>query len=430
MAVKGPLSGIRVLCLEQVHVLPQGTAYLTDFGAEVVRVESLENMTDRKGGTYPDNKVGEQWWNESGGFAFRNANKESLCLEVRHPKGRDTFLRLVANSDVVCDNFRPGTMKRLGFDYDSLVKINPGIIVMNCCAYGYGGPWSPMGARARTIDAASGLTSLTGFEGGPAIRASSNYMDHTGANNVTFALLLAIFRKMETGKGTRIDFSMQETGTQSIGPAILEAQEGYTRPRLDTGHLWKAPHRVYPCTGDDHWIAITCASDEEWVRLKGAMNNPSWAADHALDTAAGRHRHRKELDKHMAQFTAKWDFLELTHFLQEKGVTAGAAQSTLEIFNDPHLNIRGYFQEFDNSKQPQVGPRVHPHRPFFIPNAPTGITFVADLGEHNTKVLKEIGGLSDKEIEELVELGILNTRPKPTEEPPVIAGASAPPREG
>ena len=233
MSPNGPLSGIRVLCLEQVHVLPQGTDYLTDFGAEVVRVESLDNMTDRKGGQFPDDKFSEQWWNESGGFAFRNANKESLCLEVRHPKGRDTFLRLVKNADVVCDNFRPGTMKRLGFDYDSLVKVNPEIIVMNCCAYGSTGPWSPMGARARTVDVMSGLTHITGYEGGPALRASSNYMDHTGANNVTFAILLALFQKKETGKGTRIDFSMQETGSQSIGAALLEAQEGYARPRLD-----------------------------------------------------------------------------------------------------------------------------------------------------------------------------------------------------
>jgi len=429
MSAKLPLAGVKVLCLEQVHVLPQGTDYLTDFGAEVIRVESLDNIADRKGGSYPDNKFTEEWWNESGGFAFRNANKESLCLEVRHPKGRDAFLRLVKNSDVVCDNFRPGTMKRLGFDYESLVKINPQIIVLNCTAYGYGGPWSPMGARARTVDCMTGLTSLTGYEGGPPVRASSNYMDHTGANNVTFALLLAIYKKQETGKGSWVDFSMQETGSQSIGPALLEAQEGYTRPRLETGHLWKSPHHVYPCTGTDHWIAITVASDAEWERLKGAMGNPAWAADHALDTVQGRHNHRKEVDKHMAEWTAKFDFLDLTHMLQEKGVTAGAAQSTLEIFNDPHLNIREYFQEFDNSKQPQVGPRIHPHRPFFIPNAPTGITFVANLGEHNTKVLKEVGGFSDKEIEELVELGILNTRPHPNEEPPVIVGANAAPRE-
>lgn len=414
------LEGVRVLCLEQVHVLPQGTEYLTDFGAEVIRVESLDNLADRRGGPFPDNVIGEQWWNETGSFTYRNAMKKSLCLEVRHPKGKEVFLKLVKNVDVVCDNFRPGTMKRLGFDHDSLVKINPAIITLSCTAYGYGGPWSPMGARARTVDCMTGLTSLTGYEGGPAQRASGNYMDHTGGNNTTFALLLAIYSKKMTGKGMRIDVSMQETGGQSIGPALLEAQEGYARPRLDTGHLWKSPHRVYPCTGKDHWIAITVSSDEEWGRLKGAMGNPAWAASHELDTILGRHNNRKEIDKNMAEWTKDFDFLDLTHMLQEKGVTAGAAQTTAEIFNDPHLNIRDYFQEFDNPKQPQVGPRMYPRRPFTIPNAPTSLDWVANLGEHNEKILKELAGLSDKEVEQLIELGILNTQPRPTDDKPVL----------
>lgn len=414
------LEGIRVLSLEQVHVLPQGTSYLTDFGAEVIRVESIDNINDRRGGPYPDDVIGDEWWNETGGFTYRNGNKESLCLEVRHPKGKEVFLRLVKHCDIVCDNFRPGTMKRLGFDHESLAAINPGIITLSCTAYGHTGPWRMMGARARTIDAACGLTYLTGYEGGRAIRASSNYMDHTGGNNTTWALLLAIYRKKMTGKGMRVDVSMQESGTQSIGPAILEAQEGYVRPRLDTGHLWKSPHRVYPCKGDDKWIAITVSSDAEWQRLKGAMGNPAWAADHKLDTVVGRHNGRKEIDESMAGWTKDKDMLEITHFLQAKGVTAGACQSVVEIFDDPHLHLREYFQTFDNPKQPQVGPRVFPRRPFAIPDMPTGIVESANLGEHNTKVLKEMGGLTDGEIEQLVELGILNTRPRPTEERPVL----------
>ena len=159
------LNGIRVLSLEQVHVLPWGTAFLADFGAEVVRVESATHMNDRRSGPFPDNVPGEHWWNEGGTFAYWARNKKSLCLDVTNALGKEVFLKLVARSDIVTDNFRPGTMQRLGLDHDSLAKIKPDIITLSCTAYGHTGPWRAYGARARTVDAVCGLSSLTGYEG-------------------------------------------------------------------------------------------------------------------------------------------------------------------------------------------------------------------------------------------------------------------------
>ena len=413
------LDGIRVLSLEQVHVLPWGTGFLADFGAEVIRVESLDHMNDRHGGPFPDKVVGEEWWNEGGTFTYWNRNKESICLEVADPKGKEVFLRLIKNCDIVTDNFRPGTMRRLGFDHESLAKINPKIITCSVTAYGHTGSWRQAGARARTVDASSGLTYLCGFEDGPAQRASPNYLDHTGGNNAAFAMLLAIYRMRKTGKGSRIDLSMQETGTQSIGPAILEAQEGYVRKRIDTGHMWKAPHHVYPCKGEDRWVAITCSDDEEWKRLKAAMGNPQWATDSAFDNAPGRLARRQEIDALIAEWTAPWDNVEVTHHLQKAGVTAGAALDGKQLWGDPHLNARGYYDNFDNKFQPQVGPRKYAGRPFRIPNIPVSLHQSPNLGQQNTKVLKEMGGLTEGEIEQLVELGIINTRPRPTEETPL-----------
>ena len=176
-------------------------------------------------------------------------NKESLCLDVTEPRGKEVFLKLVAQSDIVTDNFRPGTMLRLGLDHDSLARIKPDIITLSCTAYGHTGPWRAYGARARTVDAVCGLSFMTGYAGGEAIRASSNYMDHTGGLNVAYALLLALYRRRKTGKGARIDLSMYETGVSCIAPAILEVQRGITRPRLGTTHPWKAPHNIYPLPG-------------------------------------------------------------------------------------------------------------------------------------------------------------------------------------
>jgi benzylsuccinate CoA-transferase BbsF subunit len=424
MVEQAVLAGVRVLSLEQVHVLPWGTAFLADFGAQVIRVESADHMNDRRSGPFPDGEPGEEWWNEGGTFAYWGRNKESLCLDVTEPRGKEVFLKLVAQSDIVTDNFRPGTMLRLGLDHDSLAKIKPDIITLSCTAYGHTGPWRAYGARARTVDAVCGLSFLTGYEGGEAIRASSNYMDHTGGLNVAYALLLALYRRRKTGKGARIDLSMYETGVSCIAPAILEVQRGITRPRLGTAHAWKAPHNVYRCQGDDRWIVITVSSDDEWQRLRGVMGDPAWAMEPRFDTVPGRWEHRGELDKHIGQWTATHDNEALTHLLQAHGVPAGAVLTARDLVANSHLRERGYFEVFTNENAPRVGPRVYAGRPFRIPHIPEALTLVSALGQHNVQVLREVVGLSEDEMRQLLDAGIIASRPKDPSRPAAPASRS------
>jgi benzylsuccinate CoA-transferase BbsF subunit len=358
-----------------------------------------------------------EWWNEGGHLVYYGTrNKQSLCLEVTHPAGKEVFLKLVKNCDVVTDNFRPGTMRRLGFDHESLARINPRIITLSSTAYGYTGPWRSAGSRARTVDAACGMSYLTGYEGGPSVRASNNYMDHSTGNNVAFALLLALYRRTRTGKGVRIDLTMQETGVSCIGPAILEAQRGIKRPRLGCGHLWKSPHNVYPCAGRDRWIAIAVSNDAEWATLKQIMGAPPWAQDPRYDSAQGRWENRHELDQKVADWTATQDDKELVRLLQAHGVCAGAALTAEDLVNDPHLRQRGFLQEFERS--PAVGRRTFAGRPFRIPQLPMAIRHVAGLGEHNEVVLREVAGLSQEEIRALAAGGVISHRPRAEERAP------------
>jgi benzylsuccinate CoA-transferase BbsF subunit len=418
------LAGVRVLSLEQVHVLPWGTAFLADFGAQVIRVESADHMNDRRSGPFPDGEPGEEWWNEGGTFAYWARNKESLCLDVTEPRGKEVFLKLVARSDIVTDNFRPGTMLRLGLDHDSLTRIKPDIITLSCTAYGHTGPWRAYGARARTVDAVCGLSYLTGYEGGEAIRASSNYMDHTGGLNVAYALLLALYRRRKTGQGARIDLSMYETGVSCIAPAVLEVQRGITRPRLGTAHAWKAPHNVYRCQGDDRWIAITVGTDDEWQRLRGVMGDPPWAMEPRFHTVPGRWQHRGELDEHVARWTATHDNEALTHLLQAHGVPAGAVLTARDLVANSHLRERAYFEVFINENAPRVGPRVYAGRPFRIPHIPEALTLVSALGQHNVQILREVAGLSDEAMRQLFDAGIIASRPKDPTGPAATASRS------
>ena len=198
----------------------------------------LTTCRTAKPAPFPEGTAGEAWWNEAGNMVYYGArNKRSLCMDVTNPRGKEVFLKLVEKADIVTDNFRPGTMQRFGFDHDSLSAINPRIITLSSTAYGYTGPWRRAGSRARTVDAACGLSYLTGYEGGPSMRASPNYMDHSVGNNVAYALLLALYQRNKTGKGMRVDLTMLETGVSSVGPAILEAQRGITRDRLGCAPL-------------------------------------------------------------------------------------------------------------------------------------------------------------------------------------------------
>ena len=419
MSPKGILDGVRVLTLEQVHALPWGTGFLADFGADVIRVESIDHLQDRISGPFPEGKPGDEWWNEGGNLVYFGArNKRSLCLDVTTPQGKDVFLKLVAKSDIVTDNFRPGTMQRFGFDHASLAEINPRIITLSSTAYGYTGPWRWAGSRARTVDAACGLSFLTGYEGGPSMRASNNYMDHSVGNNVAYALLLALYQRNKTGQGMRIDLTMQETGVSAIGPAILEAQRGITRDRLGCGHWWKAPHNVYPCRDDDRWIVIVVSSDSEWSALKEVMGFPDWAEAARFNTALGRWQNRQELDQLLGEWTATKDDQELARQLQQHGISAGASMTAQDLVNDTHLNQRGFFWEFGNPQAPGVGPRTFAGRPFQIPGIPLNINKVAGLGSNNQEVLEEAAEMSPAEIEELYQAEVIFNRPKPGERGP------------
>ena len=413
------LEGVRVLTLEQVHALPWGTSFLADLGAQVIRVESSAHLQDRKAGPFPDGQPSQEWWNEGGNLAyFGTRNKQSLCMDVATPQGKEAFLKLAKNCDIVTDNFRPGTMERFGFDHESLAKLNPRIITLSSSAYGYTGPWRRAGSRARTVDATCGMSYLTGYEDGPSYRASNNYMDHSVGNNVAYALLLALYQRNKTGEGMRIDLTMQETGVSAIGPAILETQRGITRSRLGCGHLWKSPHNVFPCRGSDRWIAIAVSTDEEWQRLQKAMEEPLWAADSRFETAQGRWNHRHHLGDLLSEWTQTQDDQELMNHLQSNGVAAGAVLTAEDLVANPHLGERGYIEEFENVNAPQAGPRKYAGRPFRMEGVSFAIRHVAALGEHNVETLRDVAGLSDDEITTLANEGIISTQPLPTETPP------------
>ena len=229
------LEGIRVLTLEQVHALPWGTAFLADLGAQVIRIESVEHLQDRKAGPFVNGKPGPEWWNEGANLAyFGTRNKQSLCLQVATPAGKEVFLKLVKNCDIVTDNFRPGTMRRLRLRPR---KPGPGQSAHHHVEQHGLRPHRAV-AQRRLARAHRGFgvrhVLPHRLRGRPfaSARATTTWTTPPG-NNVAYALLLALYRRKKNRQRACASTSrMQETGVSCIGPAILEAQRGITRPRL------------------------------------------------------------------------------------------------------------------------------------------------------------------------------------------------------
>ena len=422
MAKEPLLQGVRVLCLEQAMVLPYGTAFLADWGAEVIRVESPDHIgVERSGGGWPDNQPPEDWWNGTGSYAEWNRGKKSVVIDIYQPRGKELFLELVKRSDIVADNFRPPTLERLSLDHDSLVKVKPDIITLTLNACGSTGPYRGMGARARTADSMSGLSYIAGYENDVPLRVSGNYMDHVGGVTSGFLLLSALHYKRQTGKGLRLDASMNEAGVLCIGPSLLEVQRGIEYPRSGSAHPWgKAPYNVYPTKGDDQWIAITVSNDKEWTGLKQAMGSPEWANSEKFDTAIARWENRKALDTLLADWTATQDNKAAQTLLQGHGVPAGALFNVKDALEDPHYQSREFFETIspELAKTPSqhryVGRKFTGH-PWKIPEAPHRFGPGPDFGQHNQEILHDLLGLSTEEIGRLKEEGVIWDTPTPRE---------------
>ena len=416
------LKGVRVLCLEQAMVLPYGSAFLADWGAEVIRVESPDHIgIERSGGGWPDNQPLEDWWNGTGGYAEWNRGKKSVVINVYEPEGKQLFLELVKKSDIVADNFRPPTLEKLGLDHDSLVKVKQNIITMTLNAEGSTGPYKFMGARARTADSMSGLSYIAGYDNDIPLRVSGNYMDHIGGLTAGFLLLAAIHYMRQTGKGLRLDASMNESGTVCIAPSLLAAQYGIEYPRSGSGHPWgKAPYNVYPAKGEDQWVAITVSNDTEWAALKEAMGNPDWAHAKTFDTTIGRWDNRKELDSKLATWTGTLEKREIQAILQEQNVPAAHLLNVKDTFEDPHYEEREFFESLppELAKTPSqsryVGRKFTGH-PWKLPETPHQFGAAPDFGQHNEEILQGLLGLSTEEVAKLKEDGVVWDTPTPRE---------------
>lgn len=392
----GALEGVRVVDLGWVLAAPYATMLLGYLGAEVIKVESRRRIDEQRiahrAGLAKD-------YDASSNFFEVNLAKRSVTVNLATEQGAALVRRLVAQSDVVIENMRPGVIDRLGLGYSELVKVKPDVIMASVSGWGSSGPLRSYTAYAPCFSSFSGLAHLTGYaDDEPNTGTSSN--DARSGTGAAFAILMALVLKQRTGRGQYIDMSSCETLNMLIGDRMVEYGLSGVSPGRDGDHDgFVAPHNVYRCAGDDRWISLAVTDDDEWSAFRRAAGDPEWAQDADLAANAGRLARQAELDDRIAEWTATRDAVELAEHLQAHGVAAVPSYDAEQLFDHPHLRARGSIIEVDH---PKLGTRTAIAPPWILSETPARVTRSAPLlGADNAYVLQELLGLSEQEIKEL-----------------------------
>ncbi len=418
------LEGLRILDLTQVAVGPYATLLLGFMGAEVIKVESCSRLDISRGparptpqgdGLYPGGDPGERPWNRAGHYVHRNGNKRSLTLDLATARGKELLLQLVTVCDVLIENFRASVMDRLGLGYEVVSQVNPQLIYVKISSQGATGPEKDYGSLGSTLEQTAGLASVTGYEDGIPLMTNETYPDPVVGILAVGALMAALRRRRQTGQGTLVDLSQREVTIAMLGEYVLDySVTGRVPGPMGNRHLHMVPQGVYPCQGDDMWVAISVGSDEEWHRLCGAIGQPDLAHAPRFATVLARREYQAELDRLLAAWTQERDHYQAMHLLQAHGVPAGAVLKGGETLVDPHLAARGFW---DVVNHPEAGTYTQVSTPWRLSKSPRRPTTPSpSLGEHNHDVLGGLLGLSGQEIAALEAQGIIGTRPIGAEE--------------
>lgn len=402
-ARRKPLQGIRVADFTWVWAGPFCTLQLAHLGAEVIRIESAtRTCVTRLLPPWPDGRPGP---NRSGYFNQYNQGKQSIALDLSREEARAVARDLIRQSDVVVENFAAGVMDRMGLGYDVCRSLRPDVVMIALSGYGATGPESHYVSYGPAQVPLSGFSSLTGYRGFRPMHIGISYGDPTAGLQGAFAVLAALFHRRRTGEGQYIDLSQWESTMALLPEGLLaESFEGRV-PERDGNHdtLW-APHAVYRCDGEDRWVSIAIASDEEWRALARVVE-PAWLGDRELATAAGRKRREEEIDERLGSWCSSRSREEVTQVLQQAGVPALPVMDARDLHDDPHLAERGFFVELAH---PEVGVRRHLGIPYRLAGSPLAVTRAAPcLGQDTDDVLTRVLGYDEARVAELRASGVL-----------------------
>lgn len=398
--------GIKVFDFAWAAVGPQVGRELAEHGATVIRVESHRRLDSlRSAGPFKDGKPGT---NRSAMYTAYNTNKYGISLDLNNPKSKEVARRLVAWADIVTDSMAVGTMAKLGLDYESCRKINPGVIYFSSTQLGQYGPHSGFHGFGHHANALLGLCTATGWPDSEPTLPFTAYCDYIAPWYVIIAVIGALLRRHQTGKGMYIEQSQFEAGLSFIAPHLLDyTVNEHAVTRMGNRDRYMSPHGVYPCRGADRWVAIAVTNDEEWQRFCAVIGDPDLCGDTKFNSVIGRKENEDELDELIGKWTKNYTPEQVMTILQDAGVPAGVVQTGEDLLNDPQLKHRQHFRVLDHL---EIGPHSYHAPAYRLSQTPCDIKRPAPcLGQHNDYVYKEILGFSDDEIADMLVEGVITT---------------------
>ncbi|MEM4729632.1 MAG: CoA transferase [Thermoplasmata archaeon] len=394
--MSGVLDGLRVLDFTRVIAGAWCTMYLADMGAEVLKVEApgtgdvMRLQTPVKNG-------------ECGFFIIYNRGKKSITLDLKKEEAKEIVRELVKKCDVLVENFSPGTMKELGLGYEELRPLNPGLVYASISGYGQYGPKADLPSYDVCIQAMCGLMSMNGYRGMDPLRIGMSATDFMAGTVAALAIMGALWRRRDTGRGQYIDVSLYDCGLTMLENAVPKySWTGEVATALGSRHPSAAPHNVYKTA--DGYIVIITIEDRAFARLCKAMGMPELAEDPRFREVSGRLRNVDELDAIVSSWTGKLRTEDVVRALKAANLAYGVVRNVKEVVEDEHSRARKMIVEL---RQPRAGPVLVPGCPIHYSESETGPRGPAPLlGEHTEEILTGLLGYSRERYLELRERGV------------------------
>jgi crotonobetainyl-CoA:carnitine CoA-transferase CaiB-like acyl-CoA transferase len=409
-----PFEGLRVLDLTTFWAGPSCTHLLALLGAEVIHVESTR---------HPDGTrliagipvTVEQWWERSPIFSGLNTNKKGITLDLQSRRGRELLGRLVQTCDVLVENFTPRVIEQIGLDFDAVQRLRPDAVMLRMPGFGLDGPWRDNPAFAYVIEAAAGVSWLTGYPDRNPYEPYSVGDPNAGIHALN-GLLLALEHRRRTGQGVLVEAAMVDAALNIAAEQVIEySAYGALLQRAGNRGPAAAPQNLYRTNEIDEfgrldsWVAIAVTTDEQWAGLRHALGDPPWAADPSLSTAAGRRAQHDHIDEQLAAWCAERSGDQIVDTLWNAGVPVAKVMQPHRQTELPQLRHRGFFEVVGH---PVNEPARHSSVPMRLAKGPDRFHRhpAPLLGQHNHEVLGSLG-LTDAEIAELEAEGVIGTAP-------------------
>lgn len=399
-----PLEGVRIIDLTMGWSGPLATRYFADLGADVIKVEACQYPDWWRGWEASKEWLETKQYEKMPSFNCMNRNKRGITLDLTTEAGSGLLKQLVRHADALIENNTATVLPKLGLSREELSKCNPQLVMMSMPAYGMGSKWSHFRAYGSTVEQASGLPHLNGQESWPPTHQHVALGDAVAGLNAAVGLLLAVYHKRRTGHGQFVDFSQVESLLALGAHGIIEQSlNDRPWPRCGSRHPDHAPHGVYPCSGEDQWIAITVLSDNQWRPLATILDlDAQWSTEQRLAS-------QDLIDERISQWTSVHLPSDAMNSLQDAGVPAGIVYATPDIPDDPHIQSVGTYEWAAGVHRESV---LYPRAAFFLNGRRPGLASPAPkLGEHNNAVFSQLLGLGREEIAELQANHVIGDSP-------------------